>query len=195
MASAQFATTLLTVRAPWGGTVTNLLTVRGAPVDTTTPIVTVADLSRLSATVDLSEFDAALVKRGLKATVGVDALGGKAFEGKVRFAALTGTNTGGLVIFPVQVGLTRTQGLKPGMNVSVRIIVAQRRNVLQVPLEAVSRDDEDRAIVEVLDASGEPVTRRVKLGLANNQKVEVVSGLKAGERVMLAKTAAPEEEA
>jgi HlyD family secretion protein len=195
MASARFGAQALTVRAPWGGTVTNLLSVRGAPVDTTSPIVTVADLSRLSAAVDLSEFDAALVKRGLKATVGVDALGGKAYRGTVRFAALTGTNNGGLVIFPVQVGLKSAQGLKPGMNVSVRIIVAERRNVLQVPLEAISRDDEDRPIVEVLDASGEPVTRRVKIGMSNNQKVEIVSGLKAGERVVLAETTAPEEEA
>ena len=94
---AQQARRLLTVRAPWSGTVTSLSTVRGAPVDMTTPVATVADFSRLSATVDLSDFDAAQVRRGSKASVSVDALGGKRFRGTVRFASPTGINTGGVV--------------------------------------------------------------------------------------------------
>ena len=193
--SAAFSKNLLTVRAPWKGTVTSLLTVRGAPVDISTPVVAVADLSRLAAAVDLSEFDAAMVRRGLKAVVRVDALGGEAYAGKVRYAAPTGTTTNGVVTFPVQIGLTRAKGLKPGMNVSVRIIVAKRQNVLQVPLEAVMRDEEDRTIVEVIDGAGETATRRVKIGLANNTNVQILAGLRAGERVVLAEAPAPEEEA
>ena len=174
----------LTVRAPRAGTVTALLTTVGARVDPTTPVVAMADLDRLEVRVDLSEFDIAMVKQGQKATVSVDALGGESFPGEVLFAALTGTNTGGVVTFPVQVGLTDAPGLKPGMNVSVRIIVANRQNVVQVPLEFVTQDGGE-ATVMVLDASGQPVARQVKLGLANNKYVEIVKGLRAGERVVL----------
>jgi macrolide-specific efflux system membrane fusion protein len=53
-----------------------------------------------------------------------------------------------------------------------------------VPLEAVSGEDED-AYVNVLDAAGEPVPRKVKLGVSNNKNVEIVKGLRAGERVVL----------
>jgi HlyD family secretion protein len=185
LASARFAGGLLTVRAPSGGTVTALLTVRGAPVDATTPIVAVADLDRLAVSVDLSEFDVARVRPGLRAVVSVDALGGKAFPGKVLFAALSGTGTGGVVTFPVRVGLRRVGGLRSGMNVSVRIIVALRRDVVQVPLEAVSRDDNERQIVTVIDDTGRTSPRRVTLGLANNKSVEIVKGLRPGEQVVL----------
>jgi HlyD family secretion protein len=191
--SALFAQRLLTVRAAEGGTVTALLTVRGAPVDATTPVLTVADLSKLEANVGLSEFDAAQVKRGQRALVAVDALGGKSVAGKVLFAALTGSDSGGVVTFPVRVGLSRSAGLKPGMNVSVRIVIAQRRNVVQLPLEAVAHDDEDRPFVMVVNASGSDVPRRVTLGLANNKVVQIVKGVRAGEHVALAETQGGEE--
>ena len=110
------------------------------------------------------------------------------------FAALTGTDNAGVVTFPTRVGLTRSAGLKPGMNVSVRIIVAERRNVVAVPLEAVSRDDEDRPFVTVEPGSGRTSIRRVKLGLANNKNVEIVKGLRAGERVVLAESQGGGEE-
>ena len=185
----------LTVRAPRAGTVTSLLTAPGAPVDATTPIASVTNLKRLAVRVDLSEFDVARVKSGLKATVSVDALGGKTFPGVVVFAAPTGTDKDGVVTFPVMVSLKGVRGPRPGMNVSVRIIVAQRRDVVQVPIDAVSRDDEDRATVAVVGSDGKSSPRRVKLGLANNKSVEIVQGLRAGERVAVeAASSGPEEE-
>jgi len=130
----------------------------------------------------------------MKANVKVDALGGKSFPAKVRFAALTGNDSSGVVTFPVRVSLDRSGALRAGMNVSVRIIVAERLKVVKVPLEALTSDDEDRPIVNVLDASGEIVARRVTAGLANNASVEIVKGLKAGERVVLPETQAASEE-
>jgi multidrug efflux pump subunit AcrA (membrane-fusion protein) len=192
LALARMNRRLLTVRAPSSGTVTGLLTTLGAPVDTTTPIATVADLGRLAVSVDLSEFDVAQVRRGLKAEVSVDALGGRTFPGIVLFPAPTGSDSGGVVTFPVRVGLSRTAGLRPGMNVSVRILVAQRSDVLQVPLEAVSRE-EDEPTVTVLTESGEETTRPVTVGLANNEAIQIVKGLRAGERVVLPEVAPTEE--
>ena len=184
LSSALAAAGPLTVRAPRAGTVTALLTTLGAFVDRPTPIVAMADLDRLEVRVDLSEFDIAKVKRGQQATVSVDALGGESFRGEVLFAALTGTNTSGVVTFSVQVGLTDAPDLKPGMNVNVRIVVANRHNVVQLPLDAVTQEGGE-ATVTVLDPSGQPVSRTVRIGLANNKNVEIVNGLRAGESVVL----------
>jgi HlyD family secretion protein len=192
--SARSAEGLLVVRAPTAGTVTSVAVAPGATVDPTTVIATVDALDRLVVTVDLSEFDVAQVRPGQKAVIEVDALGGEPFGGAVLFVAPTATDTGGVVTFPVLVGMNDApQVLKPGMNVSVRIIAARHRNVVQVPLEAVSRDDEDRPYVTTVDDSGQQRIRRVKLGIANAERVEIVSGLRAGENVVLAQQA-PEEE-
>lgn len=184
LALAEFEVRQLTVRAAAGGTVTGILTVRGAPVDASTPIATVAALRSLRVSVQLSEFDVARVRAKLRAIVNVDALGGRAFPGKVLFVGLTGTDNGGVVTFPVQVGLANVTGLRPGMNVSVHVIIARRRRVVQVPLDAVSRSG-GRASVTVVTSSGRTTTRRVKLGISNNKDVEIRRGLRAGERVRI----------
>jgi RND family efflux transporter MFP subunit len=183
LAAARLALRHLTVRAPSAGTVNALLTAPGAPVDATTAVASIANLSRLAVRVDLSEFDVARVKSGLKATVSVDALGGKSFPGQVVFTAVEGTDKDGVVTFPVTVSLKGAHGPRPGMNASVRIIIAQHDDVIQVPIDAVSHDDEDQATVEVIGSDGKTSTRQVKLGLANNKSVEVVHGLQAGERL------------
>jgi macrolide-specific efflux system membrane fusion protein len=161
--------------------VTAVLASAGAPVDPTTPLVTIADLRHLEVSVDLSEFDAARVKRGQHASVAVDALGGKRLPGTVLSEALAGVDNGGVVSFPVRIRLGRIDGVKPGMNTSVRIVVAERRNVVKVPLEVVSQGS-----VTVRLASGKTARRRVGLGLASNKDVQITRGLRAGETVVIA---------
>jgi multidrug resistance efflux pump len=181
LAAAQAAR--LKVRAATSGTVTAVLAAPGSPADPTSPIITVANLHHLEVSVDLSEFDAARVRRGQHASVAVDALGGKRLPGEVLLAALAGVDNGGVVTFPIRVGLSRSGGVKPGMNSSVRIVVAQRRNVVTVPLEAVSEGS-----VTVRTRSGTETKRHVVLGLASNKTVEIKRGLRAGETVVIAGT-------
>jgi HlyD family secretion protein len=133
------------------------------------------------------------VRRGLKADVRVDALGGESYAGRVLYASETGVESNGIVNFPVQVALEETAKLKPGMNVSVIITVAKKSNVVQVPLEAVNEDGEEPTVT-VLDSAGEATLRTVQLGLANNKNVEILKGLREGERVELLTVAAGEEE-
>jgi HlyD family secretion protein len=185
LAGARLSHSLLTVRAAAGGTVTGLLSVVGAPVDATTPIATVADLDHLSANVSLSEFDVAEVHRGLRAVVGVDALGGKKLPGKVAFAAPTGIDNAGVVTFPVRVDIRRAKGLRPGMSVSVHIILEQARNVVTVPLDAVAGADGERPTVTVMAPSGKTKVQKVELGIEDNKSVQIVSGLRPGAQIVL----------
>lgn len=192
--AARNAEGLLEVESAWGGIVSQVFTAPGAIVDPTTPIAAVSDLDNLAVSVDLSEFDVAQVEEGMTAIVSVDALGGEPFPGEVTLVAFTGTDNGGIVTFPVLVGLADSEDLKPGMNTSVRIIVAQKQSVIRVPLEAVTQDEEDRAFVTVLDAYGQEVQRKVKIGLESSKLVEIVKGLSAGARVVLPEPEAALEE-
>jgi HlyD family secretion protein len=182
---------LLRVRAPSAGTVTQVLSIVGASVDTTTPIMSVADLDRLAVSINLSEFDAARVRSGQKAEVSIDALGGVAFPGRVIYASPTGVEQNGLVYFPVQIALDEDKKLRPGMNASVRIVVAQKRDAVQVPVEAVTEDG-DAQVVTVLNAAGEPEVRTVETGLDNTKNIEILKGLEEGDRVQI--QLPPEEE-
>jgi RND family efflux transporter MFP subunit len=185
LALDQLAVDRLTVRTPRDGTVTALLTLPGNPADATTPIATIADLAHLAVSLDVSEFDAAKVRVGQTATLSVDALGGASFPGTVETQALAGVDNGGVVTFPVQVQLDGdSKGVKPGMSVNVRIVVEQRRGVMLLPLEAVSRRGNHDTVTTV-DAKGRATSRVVSLGIADNKHVEIRGGLRVGESVRL----------
>jgi RND family efflux transporter MFP subunit len=195
LAASRAAQSQLDVTSPWSGTISAVYVAEGARVDATTPVASVSDLDNLAVNVNLSEFDVAQVEEGMRTVVSVDALGGETFSGTVESVALAGLDTGGIVTFPVLVSLGDSEDLKPGMNTSVRIIVAKKSNVVRVPLEAVTTNDEDQAFVTVLDESGQETEVEVETGLENNERIEIVSGLKAGVRVVLPEaTAAAEEE-
>ncbi|MBI2684310.1 MAG: efflux RND transporter periplasmic adaptor subunit [Actinobacteria bacterium] len=178
----------LTVRSTQSGTVTAVLGAPGSPVDSTTPVARVTDLGRLSVRANLSEFDAARVRRGMSVAISVDALGGRRLRGRVAFEALVGEDNGGVVTFPVRISIDRAgAGVKPGMNASVRIIVARRRRAVVLPLDAIRDVAGGEGTVGIVDGAGRRSDRTVRIGLSNNKDAEIIAGLRPGERV----TAAP----
>jgi RND family efflux transporter MFP subunit len=184
LALAEDQTRRLTVQANASGTVTSVLTAPGAAADPTTPLARVQDLDHLVVTLDLSEFDVGRIHTGAPVRISVDALGGQELGGHVRDIASGGVDTGGVVNFPVIISLNSHHRLRPGMSVSARVIVSRRRDVVRIPLAAVAGKD-GRPSVMVRDRGGAVRQRSVELGLRGAEFVEVRSGLRAGERVVV----------
>ncbi|HEX8159139.1 MAG TPA: efflux RND transporter periplasmic adaptor subunit, partial [Solirubrobacteraceae bacterium] len=184
LALAEDQVRRLTVRANSSGIVTSVLTARGAAGDPTTPVARIEDLDHLVVALDLSEFDVGRVRVGAPVRVSADALGGREFGGHVRDIASEGVASGGVVNFPVIISLNSHRRLRPGMSVSARVIISRHRGVVRVPLAAVAHK-EDRPSVTVRSASGALERRPVKLGLSGAEFVEIHSGLRAGERVVM----------
>jgi RND family efflux transporter MFP subunit len=174
----------LLVRANTSGTVTSVLTTAGASADPTTPIARVQDLAHLVVALDLSEFDVGRTRTGAPALITVEALVGKEFGGRVSDVALSGTDNGAIVNFPVLIRLRSHQGLRPGMSVRARVVVRRVRDVVRIPVAAVQQGD--RPTVMVRGPKGAVVRRPVRLGLTGATYVEVRSGLRPGERVLVA---------
>lgn len=185
LALAEHLAGQLTVRARASGTVTSVLSAVGAAVDPTTPLMRVQDLGNLVVALELSEFDVAHVRVGELTRVSVDALGGRRVTGRVIDVSPTGTEVGGVVNFPVTIALKATGGanVRPGMSVSARIVTRIRRNVVRIPSAALSGGD--RPAVMVRGPFGTPTRRPVELGLRGPKLVEVRSGLRVGDRVLV----------
>ena len=92
----------------------------------------------------------------------------------------------GLKTYPTEITLDSTPvGLKPGMSAQVEILVDTREGILQVPISAV-HVDKGFQVVYVKTPAG-ILTRRVEVGLSNDQAAEITSGLAEGEEVYLYK--------
>jgi len=192
------------IRAPMSGVVTQryiesgeLVTSGVATFSSGMPLVQIADLSRMRIKLQVNEVDIGKVKVGQKVEIRLDALRDEVFEGKVRkvapasAVAQQGVPGGAVIKFPVEVEIERPDPrMKPGMSAKCRIIVERRENVLRLPKEALQFVDASTAKVNVVHrqmVNGKPVdkneTRTVKVGLRGDAFVEILEGLKEGEKV------------
>ena len=155
------------------------------------------DMSALTFDVSINELDINKIQVGQAVEITADALDGQSFTGRVDKVNINGTTTNGTTNYPVTVLVDGTpEELKPGMNVSAKIIVEDVGSVLCVPVEAVSRGQNGASTVTVagpgaLDETGsvaDPTKleqREVTLGRNDETYIEILSGLEEGETVYI----------
>jgi multidrug efflux pump subunit AcrA (membrane-fusion protein) len=138
-----------------------------------------SDLSSMQLVVPLSESEIGNVKDGQTATVTVEALNGAKLAAHVGEVALLSTSNSGVVSYDVTFQLDQLEaGLKVGMSATAEVVVKQAEGV-NVPTSAISADS------VTVERAGKQVRQRVVTGLAGNTSTIVLSGLKAGETVVL----------
>lgn len=156
-----------------------------------TPLMTVADLSNMEATVDVDENDVVLVSVGDTAKIKVDAFGEKEFKGVVtqigNSAKTTGLGTQDQVVnFEVKIKLINPgDQIRPGMSCDADIETETKTNVLAVPIQSVTArlpeaKKEDAASKP--EDEGEPTV--AKNG-KNNKPKEVVFVVNEGKAKMV----------
>jgi hypothetical protein len=129
--------------------------------------------------VPLSESEVVHVHLGQPATVTVEALEGLKLAAHVVSVAMLSTSNSGVVSYPVTFQLDQAaSALKPGMSASAEVVVKQAEGV-NVPTNAIS----GRALTVV--RGGKRVRQAVVPGLAGNNSTIILSGLKAGEEIVL----------
>jgi RND family efflux transporter MFP subunit len=145
-------------------------------------VAEVGPIAPLIADVDLVGMDLGRVAVGQEARVRHGAFVRTPFRGQVvRLSPRVDPATRS---FRVEVEVPNAEEkLRPGMFVEVEILVERREDVSVVPREAVTERGGER-VVFVLD--GQRVSRRtVTLGLGDDERVEVLEGLQAGERIVV----------
>jgi RND family efflux transporter MFP subunit len=173
----------LSFRSPVAGIVTEKKAVQGMRVMPGEMLYQIADLSSVWAQADVFEQDIGMVKSGARAKVRINAYPDKEFEGKVAY------------VYPTLKPETRTMQvriempnpgmlLKPGMFAQVELAAPARAQAVTVPVSAVI-DSGTRRIVLVQAKEGRYEPREVKLGVRSDDYVEVVSGVKEGEQVVV----------
>ncbi len=174
---------VLAVRSPIAGRVIDLGAAAGAYWnDATASLMTVADLSSVFVTASADERDLSAVFVGQTAQVALDAYPGRTFAGRVHYV--------GELLDPdtrrVKVRMKFENGggqLKPGMFARATFLAKAHRGLL-VPLTAVVQSGfYARVFVEAQPWRFEP--RVVQLGSRVGESVEIVSGLKANERIVV----------
>jgi multidrug resistance efflux pump len=170
----------MTVRAGQAGVLQSLALQPGQWVNPGQELARVAGQERLKAVVRIPELDARDLTLGLQCVVDTR-------NGKVRghVARIDPASLNGEVGVDIAIDDTLPRGARPDLSVDALITIERLHDVLHVgrPADGTS---EGVATLFVLDADGNSATKReVHLGRGSADAVEVISGLRAGDQVIL----------
>lgn len=165
--------------APYGGILTERHVELGESVNPGQPLLSGLSLEQLRVVVDLPQRYADLARSERKATVTL--ADGRMLEtGELTFYPYANPETHS---FRLRLALNEPNGrLFPGMLVKVGVPVASR-DTLWVPASALVQRSELRAVF-VMDSQDQPRLRQIRAGSRDGDRLEVLSGLSAGERVV-----------
>lgn len=145
--------------------------------------MTIADTRVIQANIQVDETDIAQVRVGMPVRVTLDALPGRTFNGKVNRIAPQAVVTQNVTQFNVIVDVEDPDRLlRLGMSADGQFIVAEQRDALLVPAEAV-RGKDAKVVLLVEGQKLAPVA--VETGITDGRQVEIVKGLQEGQTVYL----------
>lgn len=202
VAGAQLDVSYTRILAPIDGVIAKRSVKVGNLVQINQALFDIVDLDRLQAVLNVPERDLDTLKAGQSVVMQVDALGGRSFEGMIaRIAPVIDAASGTFRATCEFRDTTRT--LKPGMFGRIEVAYDQRHDALVVPRNAITEEDGETSVfvVEPAPATAPAVAgksapakepaprfvakrRVVKLGYAEDDRVEVRDGIHQGERVI-----------
>ena len=176
---------VVTLRAPQAGTVTDCEIHLGDPIEPDRHLLEITDLTSVEAVARVPEHEAGRIRVGTMARIRLAAYPDEVFTGElVRFATAADTASGTLA---AHFHLPNPDGrLRPGLRAEFAIVVSSRPEVLAVPRAAVQGEGAGPRFVFTKDFELANAYLRcpVVLGATNDGFIEIVSGLFPGDEVV-----------
>jgi HlyD family secretion protein len=184
-----------TLRAPIRGTVLSRDVEIGSPVSSilnlganATLVMTLGDIEQVFVRGKVDEADIGRVRLGQAARIRVETFKDKVFNGKVTQISPMGVEKDNVTNFEVRVSIDNPgQELKANMTANAEIVLEEHPDALIIPEAAVTYDAQKNAFVEIV-APGTKSGRKkvaVKLGVGNGTKIQILDGLKQGDKIVL----------
>ncbi len=184
------------IKAPFDGVIAKVDAKKGDNVSSGAVIGTLITKQKI-VTVDLNEVDISKIKTGQSADITFDAIDNLTATGTVVSVDSIGTTAQGVVSYSVKIALnTADSRILSGMSASATINTESQKDVIAVATAAIKTQGKRSYVEVVTDANIKPgmnltidkknIERRfVELGLADETKTEIVSGLDEGELIII----------
>ncbi len=169
--------------APLNGVVILRKIVVGQTVDMSGVLFALSDKLIVLAHVD--EVDIGKIQNGMPARITLDSYPDNAIKGKVSSILYEGTNVSNVITYGVKVEPESVPAFfRSQMTANVAFIIARKEDVVVVPTAAII-DKGGKKQVLVPGPDGKPVPRDVEVGLESGETIEIASGLKVGDTVVI----------
>lgn len=177
-----------TIASPLNGRLTIRSVEVGNMVTANQAVFSVADFDPLLARIRIPEKNMGKVAIGQGARVAVESAPGRVFRGVVKMISPVVDPESGTIKVTIQVPGAGNGILRPGMFASVHIITEVHRNTLVIPKKALVLEGEGNQVFvyerDGEQGAGRAVRRKVGMGFADNEYLEILNGLSEGEKVI-----------
>jgi multidrug efflux pump subunit AcrA (membrane-fusion protein) len=170
------------IRSPINGVITDRPLYPGEMATAGTPLLTVMDISQVTAREHIPQQSAVLLKTGDPATISAPGLD-KPIAGKVSIIspALDPNST----TVEVWVQAKNLGGhLKPGTSVQISMVARSVQDALTIPAAALLTAQDGTTSVMVAGSDSRAHQKDVKVGIRDQDRVQIVEGLQAGDRIV-----------
>jgi len=184
-----------TIRAPIRGTVLSRDVEIGSPVSSilnlganATLVMTLGDITQVFVRGKVDEADIGRVRLGQPARIRVETFKDKTFNGRVTQISPMGVEKDNVTNFEVRVSIDNPgKELKANMTANAEIVLEEHADSLIVPEGAITYDAQKNAFAEIQSPGTKTGVTKVpvKVGVGNGTKIQILEGLKAGDKVVL----------
>ncbi|MDQ2999477.1 MAG: efflux RND transporter periplasmic adaptor subunit, partial [Chloroflexota bacterium] len=190
---AQHELAQATLAAPFTATIARI-DLRVGERAGATGVIAIADLSSFHIDIPVDELDVAQIKPGQTVKIALDALPDQDLTGTVTTIDPLATQTDkGTNTYNVVVTITATDpAVRPGMTAAAQIVTQHKDGIVLVPRRAVQSENGQSFVLIAKEGPFDAATqtpandkRPVTIGLSNSESVEIASGLKPGDKVLV----------
>jgi HlyD family secretion protein len=184
-----------TIRAPIRATVLTRDVEIGSPVSSilnlganATLVMTLGDIEKVYVKGKVDEADIGRVRLGQTARITTETFRDRVFNGRVTQISPIGVEADNVTTFAVEVSIDNPgKELKANMSANAEIVLDEYPDSVLVPEAAIIYDAQRQASVDLVDAASKTGRRRVpvKVGTGNGSKVQILDGVRAGDKVVL----------
>ncbi len=183
LGEAEWRLAKTTIRAPFSGRITDRMITAGQHVRMGDSLFTITDYDPMIARIFLPERDVLPLKTGREVRLTLRAASDIAFKGRIRQISPVVDTATGTVKVTIE-AVNPPDVVRPGAFVAVDIVRETKPSAIRVPREAVIRELRD---AHLFVADGKIARRRdIVLGIEEGAFVEVVSGVKPGDQIIVA---------
>jgi HlyD family secretion protein len=176
-----------TLLAPTDGAITFVNYTVGEQTSLGKTVISMIGKNKFYTEIDIPESDIVKIKLDNPVQITLDAYSSEIkFSGKVILIYPAETVVQDVVYYKVKVEMENSEyEIKSGMTANCDILTNHKENVLLMPYRALQEKD-GRKFVRVISASGQLAEKTVEVGLRGDEgEIEVISGLAAGEKVVV----------
>jgi multidrug efflux pump subunit AcrA (membrane-fusion protein) len=183
LAAAEAQLSYSEIHSPRAGVVADRPLYEGEMAVPGTPMLTVMDISKVVARINIPQNQGGSVKVGQTANV-IPVDGGDAMEGRVTVVSPATDPASTTTQIWVEVG-NPGEKLRPGASVHVQIITELVKNATTVPASAILPGEEGGTAVLVIDSDSVAHRHVVTLGIREGDKVQILNGARPGDEVVV----------